>query len=98
MFVVLTLYLCSDTAAQVSGSYPWLAGLDLDSFPGPTRGAQIVQAAHAAGANILSPYAKTLNRDGASFTTKEMVDEAHKLGLGVLPWTVRASFEIVAKH
>ncbi|CCM00346.1 uncharacterized protein FIBRA_02376 [Fibroporia radiculosa] len=75
---------------------PWLAGLRLDSFPGPTQGQQVAQAAHAIGANILSPSAKSdfspgedpLMPDYMAFTTGDMVDEAHKFGMEVKVWTV----------
>ena len=36
---------------------PWLAGLRLDSFEGQSLGEQIAQAAHAIGADVLSPDA-----------------------------------------
>ncbi|KAG8751165.1 hypothetical protein FRC12_012560 [Ceratobasidium sp. 428] len=74
----------------------WLSGLRPDAFPGPTQGEQLAQAAHSIGATLLSPAAT----DGASgsldpnmpgyktFTTAEMVKEAHKYGMQVKPWTV----------
>ena len=54
---------------------PWLGGLDIKDFKGNP-----VQAAKAIGADIISPYYMELS--------KEMVDEAHKLGMKVVPWTV----------
>lgn len=89
----------SDTAWMPDNSTtPWLAGLRLDSYPGPTVGHRVAQAAYSIGADILSPSAKSFfgtvpdpSMDGyEAFTTKEMVDEAHRLGLRVVPWTVRA--------
>lgn len=76
---------------------PWLAGLRVDSYPGPTVGHRVAQAARSLGADILSPSAKSFfgtvpdpSMDGyETFTTKQMVDEAHRLGLRVVPWTVR---------
>ncbi|KAB5594275.1 Glycerophosphoryl diester phosphodiesterase [Ceratobasidium theobromae] len=74
----------------------WLAGLRLDSFPGSTLGVQLAQAAHSIGADILSPAA-TDSTSGSldpnipgykTFTTEEMVKEAHKSGMLVKPWTV----------
>lgn len=68
------------------GVSPWLAGIDLETFPGRSQGAKIAQAAHSIGATILSPSA--LSAHGEPYTTKEMVDNAHSLGLEVKPWTV----------
>jgi hypothetical protein len=75
---------------------PWLAGLRLDQFNGSSISVQVAQAAHALGADILSPSAESFvspSPDPAMagyvpFTTKEMVDEAHDLGMIVKPWTV----------
>ncbi|KAF8317590.1 PLC-like phosphodiesterase [Clavulina sp. PMI_390] len=74
----------------------WLADAELSSFPGPTLGEQIAQAAYSIGAHILSPdcIAQTStttnpNAEGfVEFTTEAMVNEAHKLGMAVKPWTV----------
>ena len=73
----------SDTATPNS---TWLAGLSLSSFLGPSLPEQIAQAAGSLGVHILSPDSSRLTED---FTTKEMVDEAHRLGVMVKPWTVR---------
>ena len=54
---------------------PWLGGLDIKDFRGNP-----VQAAKAIGADIVSPYYMEIS--------KEMVEEAHKLGMKVVPWTV----------
>ncbi|KAH8086641.1 PLC-like phosphodiesterase [Cristinia sonorae] len=89
--------LASQTAANPdNNTTPWLAGLRLDAFPGPTAQEQIAQAAHHVGANILSPAATSSSVSSIDpsmegyvpFTTKGMVDEAHRLGLLVKPWTV----------
>ncbi|EPT04407.1 hypothetical protein FOMPIDRAFT_1040162 [Fomitopsis schrenkii] len=86
-----------DTAWMPDNSTtPWLAGLRLDSYPGPTVGHRVAQAARSLGADILSPSAKSFfgtvadpSMDGyETFTTKQMVDEAHRLGLRVVLWTV----------
>jgi glycerophosphoryl diester phosphodiesterase len=74
----------------------WLAGLRLDQFPGPSTSLQIAQAAHSLGAGILSPEVfvtpprDSMRPEDELFTTKEMVEEAHRLGLTVKPWTVNS--------
>ncbi|KAF9458356.1 PLC-like phosphodiesterase [Collybia nuda] len=79
-----------------NGVSPWLAGLRLSDFPGNTTGVQLANAAHSINAQVLSP----LDVDSASpvldptlpgfipFTTKEMIDQAHTVGMVVKPWTV----------
>ncbi|WP_270511698.1 glycerophosphodiester phosphodiesterase [Megamonas funiformis] len=54
---------------------PWLGGLDIKDYQGNT-----VKAAHAIGADIISPYYTEIS--------KQDVDEAHSLGMKVVPWTV----------
>ncbi|KAF9065419.1 PLC-like phosphodiesterase [Rhodocollybia butyracea] len=72
---------------------PWLAGQRLDAFEGDL-GALVASAAHAIGADILSPAdVASLVVDPTlpeykPFTTRSMVDHAHKLGMLVKPWTV----------
>ncbi|KAJ4476588.1 PLC-like phosphodiesterase [Lentinula aciculospora] len=72
---------------------PWLAGLRLDAFPGDI-GNQIASAAHAIKADILSPadvassVADPTLPEYIPFTTRSMVDYAHRLGMLVKPWTV----------
>ena len=56
---------------------PWLGGLDIKDFKGNP-----VQAAKAIGADFISPYYMEIS--------KEMVDEAHTLGMKVVPWTVNS--------
>ena len=68
----------------------WLAGLRPEDFPGNTIGEQIAYAARFIKAGILSPAA---GADPAlpgytPFTSKEMIEQAHKLGVAVKPWTV----------
>jgi glycerophosphoryl diester phosphodiesterase len=56
------------------GASPWLAGFDFDDF------VSISELVHAFGADILSPdYREIDSRD---------VEEAHRLGLKIIPWTV----------
>jgi glycerophosphoryl diester phosphodiesterase len=75
--------------ANVTG-YPWLGGIDLEKdFNG-----DYVEAAKSIGASILSPLHGTghsVNTIGyVPFTTADMVESAHRIGLKVIPWTVRA--------
>lgn len=75
---------------------PWLAGLDLSIFPGPTFEQQVAQAARYVHADILSPAATSSESHSVDptmaeyvpFTTELMVQEAHNLGIQVKPWTV----------
>ena len=54
---------------------PWLGGLDIKDYQGNP-----VKAAHAIGADIISPYYTEISLHD--------VDEAHSLGMKVVPWTV----------
>lgn len=54
---------------------PWLGGLDIKDYQGNP-----VKAAHAIGADIISPYYTEIS--------KQDVDEAHFFGMKVVPWTV----------
>ncbi|OJA18797.1 hypothetical protein AZE42_00855 [Rhizopogon vesiculosus] len=77
----------------VNSTSPWLAGLRLESFPGPSLSEQMAQAAHSIQANVLSPTGTFLiplsSHEGFShFTTPEMISEAHRLGMKVIPFTV----------
>jgi glycerophosphoryl diester phosphodiesterase len=56
------------------GPSPWLAGLDFDDY------GSIPALVHAFGADILSPYYREIDQQD--------VEEAHRLGLKVIPWTV----------
>jgi glycerophosphoryl diester phosphodiesterase len=56
------------------GASPWLAGFDADDFGG------VSELVHAFAADILSPYYREIDRRD--------VEEAHRLGLKVIPWTV----------
>jgi glycerophosphoryl diester phosphodiesterase len=86
---------------------PWLAGLSLDDFGGPEVSAdvKIARAAASVGADILSPAdGKAGNAvDSATpqpwvpFTTKPMIDEAHRYGMLVKPWTVN-NLSVLEQH
>ncbi|KAG1729560.1 PLC-like phosphodiesterase [Suillus lakei] len=83
-----------DTASTLGNSTSvWLAGLRLESFPGPSLSKQMAQAAHAVQADVLSFTGTFLvplsSHEGSSyFTTPEIINEAHRLGMRVVPWTV----------
>ncbi|KAL9715819.1 hypothetical protein Ac2012v2_000261 [Leucoagaricus gongylophorus] len=74
----------------------WLAGHSLDEFAGATIGERIANAAGSIGATILSPAAVNNSspvQDPTQpgyipMTTKAMIDQAHKIGIQVIPWTV----------
>ncbi|KAI9059675.1 PLC-like phosphodiesterase [Trametes sanguinea] len=95
---ITTSALLDDETAMMpdNSTSPWLAGLRLDDFPGPSLGERVAQAAHAIGADILSPSAESYQSPAPDpdmegyvpFTTREMVEEAHRLGLQVKPFTV----------
>lgn len=93
--------LCSETAPSHDDAVapsPWLAGIQLSSFPG-SYAARVAKAAHSLGADILSPSAESFISPSPDpslpgytpFTTGEMVREAQRLGMRVKPWTVRIS-------
>jgi len=56
------------------GPSSWLANLDFDDY------SSIPTLVHAFGADILSPYYREIERRD--------VEEAHRLGIKVIPWTV----------
>ena len=85
-----TLYGPNGTTSQ------WHAGLSINDFTGPTTGEKIVNAAQSIKVDILSPTAVS-NKGNATdpvdpgyipFTTKEMIQQAHKVGMTVKSWTV----------
>ncbi|WP_067715909.1 glycerophosphodiester phosphodiesterase family protein [Nocardia yamanashiensis] len=75
------------------GASPWLGGIDIDDFPGSLQ-EKYVSAAASFGADAVSPVHGD-PQDGSiadpgyrPFTTRELVDAAHRRGMRVLPWTV----------
>ena len=68
---------------------PWTGGLDLADF-----GGSVVKAVKSFGASALSPVHGNPQNGTVGdpayvpFTTKALVDEAHRHGLEVIPWTV----------
>ncbi|MFD8491894.1 glycerophosphodiester phosphodiesterase family protein [Amycolatopsis sp. NPDC059657] len=71
------------------GKSPWLGGLDIDDFGGSP-----VRAVKSFGASALSPVHGNPQGGHAGdpnyqpFTTKALVDEAHRAGIKVIPWTI----------
>ncbi|KAL8276519.1 hypothetical protein RQP46_011067 [Phenoliferia psychrophenolica] len=106
-----TAALCADTTLwkelapgvpgnlTVHGSGPsnWLAGIDIDLFPG-TVGEKVALAAASIQADFLSPTGTSAASNTSDstkpgwvpFTTKSMVDKAHSLGIDVKPWTINS--------
>nr|XP_019014794.1 uncharacterized protein I206_00880 [Kwoniella pini CBS 10737]OCF53575.1 hypothetical protein I206_00880 [Kwoniella pini CBS 10737] len=91
-----TSALCDDSTSMSSFTGPsnWLAGIDIDTFPGNTVGERVARAAASIKADFLSPvYASKVGADDPNekgwiaFTNQTMVDTAHSLGLQVKPWT-----------
>lgn len=58
-----------------SGASPWMGGLDIDDFAGSAS-----KAVKAAGGGVWSPFFRDLS--------DEDIEEAHALGLQIIPWTV----------
>lgn len=71
------------------GASPWLGGIDIDDF-----GGDLVAAAHSFGADAISPVhgfpqnGTITEENYEPYVTKQMVQEAHKFGMKVIPWTV----------
>lgn len=63
-----------------SGASAWLGGLDADAHPSTPA------LVKAAGGQVWSPFWRNV--------TPELVSEAHKLGLQVIPWTVNDPAEM----
>lgn len=71
------------------GASPWLGGIDADDF-----GGSFVAAAASFGPDALSPVhgnpqnGKIGDPGYVPYTTPELVAEAHRAGLDVIPWTI----------
>lgn len=72
-----------------AGASPWLGGIDIDDF-----GGDLVAAAHSFGADAISPVhgfpqnGQITDENYQPYVTKNMVQEAHKYGIKVIPWTI----------
>ncbi|MER6005454.1 glycerophosphodiester phosphodiesterase family protein [Nonomuraea angiospora] len=71
------------------GASPWLGGIDIDDFGGDP-----LKAVKSFGADAFSPVhgfpqnGKVTDPGYQAYVTKDMVDQAHALGLKVIPWTI----------
>jgi glycerophosphoryl diester phosphodiesterase len=71
------------------GRSPWLGGIDIDDFGGDP-----LKAVKSFGADAFSPVhgfpqnGKITDPGYRPYVTRTMVDQAHRLGLKVVPWTV----------
>ena len=71
------------------GASPWLGGIDIDDF-----GGDLVAAADSFGADALSPVhgnpqnGKVGDAGYTPYVTVAMVEDAHRAGMRVIPWTV----------
>lgn len=71
------------------GASPWTGGIDMDDFD-----CNLPAAAASFGADAISPVhghpqdGRITDAGYQPFTTREMVEQAHALGLRVIPWTV----------
>lgn len=75
--------------AGQAGASPWLGGIDIDDF-----GGDLVKAAASFGADAISPVhgspqnGHVGDANYVPYTTRAMVESAHKEGIKVIPWTV----------
>ncbi|GII53578.1 putative glycerophosphoryl diester phosphodiesterase precursor (GlpQ) [Planotetraspora thailandica] len=73
----------------VPGTEVWLGGLDLDDFGGDP-----LKAIKSFGASAFSPLpgdpegSTVTDPEYRPYVTRQLVDEAHSLGIKVIPWTV----------
>ena len=71
------------------GKSPWLGGIDIDDFGGDP-----IKAIDSFGASAFSPVhgfpqnGKVTDAGYKPYVTKEMVAEAHRYDIAVIPWTV----------
>jgi glycerophosphoryl diester phosphodiesterase len=73
---LVALTTIANTQMDLPGASPWLGGLDIDDFD-----RSVVKAAHAIeGVTAVSP--------AVADVTSATVQQAHALGLTVIPWTV----------
>jgi glycerophosphoryl diester phosphodiesterase len=82
--VALTNYSFLETGQP--GASPWLGGIDIDDFDGNP-----LLAIESFGADAFSPvhgWGSAADPGYEPYVTRAMVEEAHELGIPVIPWTV----------
>lgn len=81
--VALTSQRPSNDTVQVGrpGPSPWLAGLDVDDFAG-----SVPRVVKASGSRVWSPNYMDIDA--------RAVEEAHALGLSVIPWTINETVDM----
>lgn len=73
----------------MEGASPWLGGIDIDDF-----GGDLVAAVKSFDADAISPVHGNPQNGTVTdpayvpYTTQKLVDDAHKAGMRVIPWTV----------
>ena len=71
------------------GRSPWLGGIDIDDFGGdPVRAIKSFGAAAFSPVHGFPQNGKVTDPTYRPYVTREMVAEAHELGIKVIPWTV----------
>jgi glycerophosphoryl diester phosphodiesterase len=71
------------------GASPWLGGIDIDDF-----GGSLVAGAASFGADAISPVhgnpqdGKIGDPNYVPYTTPQLVADAHRAGMKVIPWTI----------
>lgn len=71
------------------GASPWTGGIDMDDFD-----CNLPAAAASFGADAISPVhglpqnGVITDADYEQFTTRDMVEQAHALGMKIIPWTI----------
>jgi glycerophosphoryl diester phosphodiesterase len=71
------------------GASPWLGGIDIDDFGGDP-----LRAVKSFGADAFSPVhgfpqgGKVTDPGYQPYVTEQMVEQAHSLGIKVIPWTI----------
>jgi glycerophosphoryl diester phosphodiesterase len=71
------------------GASPWLGGIDIDDFGGnPLLAIQSFDADAFSPVHGFPQNGKISDPNYEPYVTKAMVDEAHELGIKVVPWTI----------
>ncbi|MFG2001081.1 glycerophosphodiester phosphodiesterase family protein [Spirillospora sp. NPDC048911] len=71
------------------GRSPWLGGIDIDDFGGdPLKAIKTFGAAAFSPVHGFPQNGKVTDPDYRPYVTKTMVDQAHRMRIKVIPWTV----------